>query len=451
MPAPATGLRLPINIRPLPPDPIQEDIKRSFQDIGKNLQNLASSKQQFQQQLQLIQQQQKFKLQSGIALAKEKARLEQSDPFSRALKVSKFGQALNLSGMNFQDVNISPDNVKSFIQTGEFGTNQEAKPITQPQVQPQVESFGQFQTQPTFRDQQAQQPLARQEDLIITKLGQEISPFGEKRIVPKEIFSQQGIINKGLASEAVKVSGKQLENLIKTSGNLSRVENAFSGLVAQAKRAVNEQGGFSATAAIKARGKRFLQRTFGFGDASPEDQFGGLAGFDAQRQETILALSPILTNANRILRSALVMLRKTTPDLPIFGTTEAEFAANIKQSLKNAFKLSLGVARGLLTPEQIIDLEKNATNDRIDAFMQNLLNKTRFTAEDEKTFNLLFQRVIETPASTPEVLFAPGEAKFGKQSQRFGGKQTKTNVDVKNQISDIDKQLAELDRLERGQ
>lgn len=251
-----------------------------------------------------------------------------------------------------------------------------------------------------------------QQDLIPSKI--KTDPFGG--IQATEFTSRQALIDENVLKESIKASGKQLQTLVKTSGNLSRVENAFSGLVAQAKRAVNEQGGFGATAAITARAKRFGQRFFGR-DVPLEEQFGGLAGFDAQRQETILALSPILTGQNRILRSALVMLKKTVPDLPILGTTEAEFGENVRQSMKNAFKLSLGVSRGLLTPEQMADLTQNATDDQITTFLTNLVDRTRFTAEDEKFFNQFFERVIKTPATKPVGLFTEGEKQFG----RFGG------------------------------
>ena len=86
------------------------------------------------------------------------------------------------------------------------------------------------------------------------------------------------------------------------------------------------------------------------------------------------------------------MLKKTVPDLPITGTTEAEFSENIRQSMKNSFKLSLGIARGLLPPETIIDLTENATDEEITDFLTDLVNKTRFTQKDEKFFNTLFQK-----------------------------------------------------------
>jgi len=273
------------------------------------------------------------------------------------------------------------------------------------------------------------------DDLIYKTFKQETNAFGETKLVSDQIISRQALINEKMAGEATKAIGKQLETLMKVSGQLSRVENSFSGLVGQMKRTVNEQGGFGAIAAIKGRTKRFIQRLgLREKDTPLEEQFGGLAGFEAQRQEVILALSPILTGQNRILRSALTMLKKTVPDLPIFGTTEAEFAENVRQSMKNAFKLSLGIARGLVTPQEIINLNENGSTKEITSFITGLVKSTRFTQSDETYFNNFFKRVMSTPATEAIGVFEPGEQKFSGEpkfkSIRRGGQPTGISIDA---------------------
>jgi len=323
------------------------------------------------------------------------------------------------------------NNILSMKPSGDAASSTQPQPRVAPQGIPQTK-FG------AVQPQEVQQSLARPEDLIPTKF--KPGSFGD--ISPTEYVSKQSVISEKILSESTKASGKQLETLLKTTGNLSRVENAFSGLVAQAKRAVNEQGGFGAKAAVSARALRIGQR-LGFGEEAPlEKQFGGLAGHDAQRQETILALSPILTGQNRILRSALAMLKKTVPDLPIMGTTEAEYSENIRQSMKNSFKLSLGIARGLLPPYTIAKLTQTATDDQITQFLTDIVARTRFTQEDEKSFNDLFQRVIKTPATEPVGLFQPGERQFG----RFQGTSSGVSVDTTGQASSVDSEIEAINK-----
>lgn len=392
----------------------------SLQDIGTSVGGFARQK----LSAQAAQQQQKQKLADAIALAQAQVDIKAQNvsPLDQLILRAKAAESAKTLG-----------NEQLFNQI--VGTQQGQQPVIAPVGGGQVLQ-PQFQTQPIAQEQQVQQSLATPQDLIPKKI--EVGDFG--KISSTQFISLQALIDENVAKEAVKVTGKQLETLVKTSGNLSRVENAFSGLVAQAKRAVQEQGGFGAKAAIGARGQRFAQR-LGFGEERPlEEQFGGLAGFDAQRQEVILSLSPILTGQNRILRSALIMLKKTVPDLPITGTTEAEFGENIRQSMKNAFKISLGVSRGLLTPQQMADLSQNASDEQITKFLTDLVNKTKFDQNDEKFFNQLFSRVIQTPATKPVGLFQPGEIGFGGFQQQLQGQAQQPS----QQLQDIEREIAEI-------
>ena len=87
------------------------------------------------------------------------------------------------------------------------------------------------------------------------------------------------------------------------------------------------------------------------------------------------------------------------------------------------------------------DLTQNASDQQIDKFMTNLVNRTQFTKEDEKTFKGIFDQVIATPATEPVGLFAPGEATF--RGDRF--QQTTPTEFQDLSDAEIDRQIAELE------
>lgn len=380
----------------------ESGLYKSLQDVGSSLGEFAKQK----QAMQLKGMAQKQSFQQQIDLIKLKNELEQQDPFRNFLKKLQVAQ---VTGMPLNEIDAAigapataKPSQKAPGQVAEPKVGQGAAPslgqTEKPDSGQATGGFGQF--KPTTAERS---PLTG--DLV---------PGGFKAVMsPQEKAAEvHGELTKAINTQAVKASGKQIETILKTTGNLSRVESAMSGLVGQAKRAVNEQGGFGAQDAIMARIKRFGQRITGAENVPLAKQFGGLAGLDAQRQEVILSLSPILTNSNRVLRSAITMIKKTVPDLPITGTTEADFGENVRQSMKNSFRLSVGIAKGLLTPQKIADLEANASDEAITEFLKSVIDRTRFTQQDEELFKEIFDRVMATPATKPVGLFQEGERQF---------------------------------------
>ena len=384
------------------------------------------SNRQLQQVLQQLQLQQRFKQQA----AQQQQQQQQQDPLRQLLKFGQIGGALKNLGLNFGDIGVQQPSVGG-AQQRPFNLGG----ATQPAVTPNRR----IANIPTRRSPGIVIPEERP-DTFAKEFKVEENLFGGIKIQPEKLISQQGLIQEKIIGEATKATGKQLQTLVKTSGNLSRVRAAFEGIVARGKQAVNEQGGFGAKQAIGVRAKRFGQRLGVGGEIPLEEQISGLTGFEAQTQEVILALAPILTGQNRILRSALAMIKKTVPQLPITGTTEAEFTANLEQSLKNSFKLSLAIGKGLLPPEKIVELTQNSSDKEITDFLTGLVEKTKFTRNDEIFFRNFFQDVLKTPASTPKALFAPGEATF-RTSPRG---QAVNQQNIQRKIDQIDAQLRRL-------
>ncbi len=259
-------------------------------------------------------------------------------------------------------------------------------------------------------------------DLYPTKFEKDV--FGRWR--PTQVTSAKAQRREKITSEAVKASGKQIEDFLKAQRNLSRITSASRGLVATAKQAVKEMGGFGAKQYYGARFKQFLAKS-GFVDLPLEEQQSGLSSFRGQLKEMVLALSPILTNQNRIIERVVEMLSET---LPKFPTSEANFTAQLKQTVKNAFRLSIALSKGLLSPTEIEALSQ-ADPEVIDSTLKKLLDKTQFTSEDEKWFRKYWQRIKNTPAAKAEGLFT----KQQEQPFKFGRFPT-TQKQVKQFVDD---------------
>ena len=120
----------------------------------------------------------------------------------------------------------------------------------------------------------------------------------------------------------------------------------------------------------------------------------------------------ILTGQNRIIEGVVRMLSKT---LPKFPTTEAAFTGQLRQTVKNSFRLSMSLSKSLTNLEDLQELQE-ADPEVIDTFMENLISATAFTSDDESLFNQVWGRIKATPAAKAEGLETPvGESEFDTQ------------------------------------
>ncbi len=241
------------------------------------------------------------------------------------------------------------------------------------------------------------------DDLLITTF--KLDKAGE--IIPNRIISKEGIRQEKILGEAIKASGKQLQEFTKTGRNLARIEAASSNLIAFGKQAIEEMGGFGAIQFGIAKAKQaFAVSGIGelIGKPVPlEEQQSGLKKFEGQLVEMTLAMSPILTGQNRIIEGVVRMLAKT---LPKFPTTEAAFVGQLRQTVKNAFRLTLSLSKSLTTLEDFQELQE-ADPEVVDEFMEQLITKTAFTQDDERLFKEIWTRIKSTPAALPEGFETP--------------------------------------------
>lgn len=214
-------------------------------------------------------------------------------------------------------------------------------------------------------------------------------------------------IREKVEASAAKLTEQQTKDFLKSASNLGRVTAASKGMVSRAKQVVNEIGGFGLKQVITGKARQLLAATGIRDDISLEQQMSGFGGFEGQLVEMTLALSPILTGQNRVIRGIVRMLSKT---LPSFPTTEANFTAKLRQTTENAFKISMALTEGKLTVEEIQRLNRGDDSD-IDATLERLLAPKLDSARQD-LFGKIWTDIRTTPASKPEPLFEPGERQF---------------------------------------
>jgi len=364
----------------------------SLRDYGIIAQTLQGKQQQAQQQkMELLK----------LLLPKM---IEQSNPLNQLLTYGKVGEALQNMGLSMGDLGINPQNVMGGQRTQGLGPGMGQGPRLGLGMGPGGGQGVQINRTNLSVNGQPQGPS----NLRATEYKQ--TPFGGIQPTKYEDLSVEA--EKKQVGEAAKLASEQTKSFLKSQENVRRLTASAQELVANAKQAVQEMGGFGAKQYYGAKIKQLAAKS-GFFDIPLEEQFSGLSGFEAQLKDMTLAMSPILTNQNRIIRGIINMLRES---LPKFPTSEAEFNAKLRQTIKNSFRIAIGISKGMISPEEIRRLETDGTDEEIQKSLLKLQGST-ITSQEEAIVNNLWNKISSTPASKPGTILSEQE-----RSQYLGNK-----------------------------
>jgi len=345
----------------------------NYQLMNRNIRNIANvlaqaqaEKRKREVETQEMIQKAMLDLQMQKNLAEYKAKLNAQDPLAQLLKTAKVMEALKTLGISFNDIS-------------ELRGDSSGAPVTPQKIQRQNQVLN-----------------ARPFDNLSKLRGTEYRPDFFGRLQPTK-YEDLGVEQeKKEISKAVDISGQQTENFLKGRSALTRLQNAFSQYMAYSKLMGKEQGGFGTLYKLKGDIGRKLARLRG--EERPELSYSGMTQTLGQEVETALALSPILTNQNRIIRSIVSMIKGTLPERGITGT---ERAGLIRQSLRNAYGIMLGLQKNMFTPEQITKLN-NMDSDEMKKALHRLATNALASEEEEKNFEAIWNNVKNTPAAIPE-------------------------------------------------
>jgi len=230
-------------------------------------------------------------------------------------------------------------------------------------------------------------------DLALTKLKIGPATFGESPASQSErqVRTQ---VEKGLAKRRRE-----------TQEGFRRSIGLFTQMTAQFKAKIDAQGAGGIIPGLAGRASAGLKLKGS----------GPIGAFPGQRIETALGLNNIITGQNRVIRGVIDMLLKTLPD--DFETLETA-APKIAQSLSNAFRLVVGVNRGILTEDLISGWDSNqptrkkgqGTQEFIDSInfdgsytsgeeIQRFLSGISLTEIEEEELQKLIDDVLATPAA----------------------------------------------------
>jgi hypothetical protein len=239
-------------------------------------------------------------------------------------------------------------------------------------------------------------------DVFVT----EVTPAG--RIAKAKTTS--GVVREEEAKAVGAIKKAQLEEAGKSVMNFNRTKAGIAGLVGAVKRTYQEQGGLGWFQQKKADIGRFLVKT-GAIKQKPEHTYSGQAEWEGQAREVALGLSPVLTGQNRILDSVLQMIQKS---LPMAGepTTGTEVTAKLKQTAKNAFRLSYALSTGVIREEEINAMNNWRNKEDIINKLESALNRVSWTEEDEAFFEKQWEEIKNTPPTRAEDIFT----KYNQQS-----------------------------------
>lgn len=200
--------------------------------------------------------------------------------------------------------------------------------------------------------------------------------------------------------KAIDEAMKTTTEAIKANTRFKRIVAMFSGLVAQAKGKKEEQGGLGLVPGIKGA----------IGRATKQPGFSRTAAFEAQREETIIGMVPILSGQNRFIKSLGQMIGKTVP-----GGLEPEdrLATLVAQSVTNAFKITMAFDKGIVTPESARRMSAGQLEATIN---ENIL----LTENEQAVLNEIIDDILKTPVAQQRTLegITPEEARKELERRR---------------------------------
>lgn len=204
-----------------------------------------------------------------------------------------------------------------------------------------------------------------------------------------------------------KVNEERIGSTFKGGENLARIASSFQVLIGAAKQAKKEQGGLGyiqskAGNLKRAFAKSGIPEALGI-DIPLEEQMSGKDIYTGQLNEIVIALSPILTGANRIIEGIVNRIATTLPDLEE-GTTEAAFTGQLRQSLRNAFGIVSSIAELGLNKEDLLKIN-DADQETIIKFIDSASKAGKLTNDEQELFDAMWQDLKDTPASVPETMF----------------------------------------------
>ncbi len=213
-------------------------------------------------------------------------------------------------------------------------------------------------------------------------------------------------IDKHISTKSIDESTKRVADFMKTNKNFGRVVSVFTTLVSQLRGKEEEQGGLGLGPGLYGVINTKLKRP----------GFGRTKSFDSQKEETILALGPILTNQNRFLESAANMIRGTLPGS--FDPSDMS-AQQLAQSITNSYKLIVAEQRNLFTPEEIDDyIRLGSEEDGINKMISKLDNAITMTPQEEELLEIVVNRVLSTPPATVRDLPKLNTVKQKRETQK---------------------------------
>lgn len=233
------------------------------------------------------------------------------------------------------------------------------------------------------------------------QLIRDLQATGAEQQVKSQIDLQAAPIEK----RATLLSERQLD----AEQNFRKVVGQFASLIAQSKAKMQQQGGEGGlSAGLKGKARVLMK----------DPKASAIAAFPGQVTETTLALNPVLTGQNRVIKGITEKISETLPgeyDPPTF------IAQKTAQSLTNAYRITKAMNDLGITPETFVDM----SDEELEAAGREIAeeaNSLFLGPEEEQYIEATIQEVLSTPPAKIRQL--PGfEVDMGSNPQREAAKQ----------------------------
>lgn len=233
----------------------------------------------------------------------------------------------------------------------------------------------------------------------------DLTPAAEARRI--EIREKIGAETKALTKQQVDLSEKET--------NFARAFNSFERAMAQLKGAVEEDAAGSLMKGIWGDLRKWGRRP-GVGRA---------AAYDAQVNETSLALNSIITGQNRVIKGVVQMIKSTFPDRKAPPDMIAQL---FTQSMENTYGIMKAFEKSGYTPERLNQMSQKEL-DSIN--VERILATINLSPEEIQERETFVQRLLDTPAAPTRTI---------KIKDKKLGERLRT---IEEQLAEIDRQLAE--------